>query len=56
MNYKLMGPEPSLTGVLYQRALIGTHCPFSLSDRHYLPRLVDEFVPGFTTERDDFVI
>ena len=34
---------------LYQRSLIRTYCPFTLSDRHDFPWLVDEFVPGFAT-------
>ena len=41
---------------LYQRALIRTHGPFSPSDGHDLPGLIDEFVPGFATQCDDFVV
>ncbi len=31
-------------------------CPFSVSDGHDLPRLVDELVPGLAAEGEDFVI
>ncbi len=31
-------------------------CPFPLSDGHDLPGLIDEFVPGFATQCDDFVV
>ena len=30
--------------------------PFSASDRHDLPGLIDEPVPGFATQRDDIVV
>mgnify|MGYP000459033595 CR=1 FL=1 len=30
--------------------------PFSETDRHDFPRLIDEFVPCFATDGDDFVI
>ena len=30
--------------------------PFSASDRHDLPGLIDELVPGFATQRDDIVV
>jgi len=43
-------------GGLYQRALIRTHGPFPPSDGHDLPGLIDEFVPGFATQCDDFVV
>ena len=34
---------------LYQAALIGTHSPLSMTDRHDLPWLIDELVPGLAT-------
>ena len=30
--------------------------PFPASDGHDLPGLIDEFVPGFATQCDDFVV
>ena len=41
---------------LYQRALIRTICQFSTSGGHDLPALVDAFIPGLATERDNLII
>jgi hypothetical protein len=46
----------SVDQVLYQRALIRTHCPFAVSDGHDLPWLLDEFVPGFATQGDNIIV
>ena len=41
--------------LLYQRALIRTHTPFSVPDGHDLPRLLDELVPGIATYGDNLI-
>lgn len=31
-------------------------CPFTAADGHDFPRLIDELVPGFATDRDDLLV
>jgi hypothetical protein len=49
-------PSESVAAFIGMRTLIETRGPFPPSDGHDLPGLIDEFVPGFATQCDDFVL